>query len=356
VQAPPSLFNPLQNTFLGPGARHTQFDIPRNLESPYSHQYTFLWEPTFRKPWSLQLGYIGARTHKLFMMWFDNRAVPVPGIPQTTATITQRRPDQRYFELRQVTNGSNAYFDAARVTVKAPAWHGISGDASYWFSKAIDTGSAYTNMAAGDEARQGYAQSQDLVAQDLKGPSAFDQSHAAVVHFQYAVPRLRLGGHLVGGIANGWQLSGVFLAKTGLPFTVITGSDGPGSGNVDGSNGDRPNLLDASVLGRSIGNPDTSQSLLPRSAFGFIAPTDARGSLGSNTFRRGGIRNMNASLARSWTVRSDWRATLRVESINFFNTPQFADPNPDLSSPAFGKITNTLNDGRSFLFTLQLQF
>ena len=258
--------------------------------------------------------------------------------------------------MREARNASNAYFDAARITLKAPNWHGFSGDASYWFSKAIDTGSAYTNMAAGDEARQGYAQSQDLVAKDLKGPSAFDQSHAAMVRFQYALPTLSSGNRLVRGVADGWRVSGVFLAKTGLPFTVITGSDGPGSGNVDGSNGDRPNLLDPSVLGRTINNPDTSRTLLPRSAFGYIAPTDSRGTLGFNTFRRGGIRNMNAALARSWTLHSEWRTTFRAESINLFNTPQFADPNPDLSSPAFGKITNTLNDGRSFQFTLQLQF
>ena len=177
-----------------------------------------------------------------------------------------------------------------------------------------------------------------------------------MVRFEYSPPRLRTGGRLARGVANGWQLSGVFLAKTGLPFTVITGSDAPGFGNVDGTYGDRPNLLDPSILGRSIGNPATSRALLPRSAFGYIGPTDSRGSLGFNTFRRGGIRNLNASLARSWALHSDWRATLRGESINLFNTPQFADPNPDLSSPAFGKITNTLNDGRSFQFTVQLQF
>ena len=356
VQAPASILDPLQGVYLGPGARHTQFDVPSNLESPYSHQYTFLWEPLQGRPWSLQLGYIGSRSHKLFMMWFANRAIPIPGIPQVTDTITQRRPDPRYYELREPRNASNAYFDAARVTFKAPNWHGFSGDASYWFSKAIDTGSAYTNMAAGDEALQGYSQSQSPVAQDLKGPSAFDQSHAVMVRFDYAPPRLVSGSRFVRGVANGWRVSGIFLAKSGLPFTVITGSDGPGSGNVDGSNGDRPNLLDPSILGRSISDPNTSTMLLPRSAFGFISPTDARGSLGSNTFRRGGIRNMNASLARSWVVHSDWRTTFRVESVNFFNTPQFANPNPDLSSPAFGKITNTLNDGRSFQFTLQLQF
>ena len=353
VPAPP-LLNPLVNTYLGPGARHTEFAVPRNLESPYSHEYSFTWEPLVGHPWSLQLSYIGSRTHKLFMMWFTNRAVPVAGVPQTTATVTQRRPDPRYFEFRQVSNASNAYFDAARIDVKAPAWHGLTMDASYWFSKAIDSGSNYTNMAAGDEARQGYSQSQDPVAQDLKAVSAFDQSHAAMMRFQYSLPSAQ--NRFLRRAAGGWRISGVFLAKTGLPFTVISGSDGPGSGNVDGSNGDRPNLLDPTILGRTIGNPDTSRILLPRAAFVTIQPTDARGNLGFNTFRRGGIRNMNASLARSWPLRSEVNLTFRADSINFFNTPQFAEPSSDLSSPAFGKITNTLNDGRSFQFTLQVQF
>ena len=47
---------------------------------------------------------------------------------------------------------------------------------------------------------------------------------------------------------------------------------------------------------------------------------------------------------------------LRAESINLLNTPQFAEPNPDLSSPAFGKITNTLNDGRVFRLQLRISF
>ena len=353
VQAPASVLAPLENVFLGPGARHLQFDLPPDIRSPYSHQYTLTWDPMPGSLWSLQFGYIGSRTHRLFMMWFANRAVPVAGVPQTTATITQRRPDPRYYELREARNASNAYFDAARVTFKTPTVHGLAAEVAYWFSKAIDTGSAYTNMAAGDEALQGYSQSQSPVAQDLKGPSAFDQSHALMARLQYALPALPSGGRLLRQVAGGWRISGIFLAKTGLPFTVITGSDGPGSGNVDGSNGDRPNLLDAGVLGRTFGDPNV---VMPRAAFGFISPTDSRGSLGSNTFRRGGIRNLNAALARTWTLGSEWSATLRAESINFLNTPQFANPNADLSSPAFGKITNTLNDGRSFQFTVQLQF
>ena len=57
-------------------------------------------------------------------------------------------------------------------------------------------------MAAGDEALQGYSQSQDPVAQDLKGPSAFDQSHAVMVRFQFAPPSLLTGPRVIRGSAN----------------------------------------------------------------------------------------------------------------------------------------------------------
>jgi len=144
--------------------------------------------------------------------------------------------------------------------------------------------------------------------------------------------------------------------KTGMPFTVVSGSDAPGYGNVDGNGGDRPNLLDASVLGRAISNPDTSRQRLPRSAFAYIQPTDRRGNLGRNTFRKGGIRNLNAAIARTWILRGEKQLTFRAESINLSNTPQFAQPGLELASPNFGQITNTLNDGRAFHFLLRFGF
>jgi hypothetical protein len=55
-------------------------------------------------------------------------------------------------------------------------------------------------------------------------------------------------------------------------------------------------------------------------------------------------------------LRGDWSATARAEAINLFNTPQFAEPGSQLSSPNFGQITNTLNDGRAFRFTIRLSF
>ena len=95
---------------------------------------------------------------------------------------------------------------------------------------------------------------------------------------------------------------------------------------------------------------------MPLAAFRFLTPGDRRGNLGSNTFRRGGIHNLNASLGRTWRLHKEQNLSLRAESINLTNTPQFAEPNNDMTNPAFGLITNTLNDGRAFQFTLQLKW
>jgi hypothetical protein len=96
--------------------------------------------------------------------------------------------------------------------------------------------------------------------------------------------------------------------------------------------------------------------LLPRTGFSYIAAAGSRGNLGRNVFRRGGIRNVNASVSRSWTVHGEWALTLRAESLNLLNTPQFDKPGNEMASSNFGQITNTLNDGRAIQFTLQIRF
>jgi hypothetical protein len=147
----------------------------------------------------------------------------------------------------------------------------------------------------------------------------------------------------------------VVLLKQGTPFNLTT-LDGPGFGNVDGNGGDRPNLLDPSILGRTIGNPDTSVALLPRTAFSFIRAGAETGNLGANVFRKGPIRNVNAAITRTWKTPHETQIVLRGESINLLNTPQFAEPGAILGTPEFGYITNTLNDGRAFRFNLAFQW
>ena len=186
-----------------------------------------------------------------------------------------------------------------------------------------------------------------------KGTGNFDQPHAFLLRAGYAVARTQLGGW-AGKLFSGWTVSTVTLLRSGTPFTIPSGSDGPGFGNVDGRSGDRPVVVDASELGPTAGSPDTSEALLPTSAFRFIvAPGEQAGNLGGKTFRKGKIANVNASLSRLVPMGSEWSMELRGESINFLNTPQFAEPGMTLASPNFAQINNTLNEWLTYRFQLK---
>ena len=248
------------------------------------------------------------------------------------------------------------YFDAAKLTLATPRWHRWTVDTSYWFSKAIDLGAPYTSTGTGRDGFNARGQSEFNVHQDMKGLSSFDQRHAALGRVTYETPALGASTGWWKQAFENWQASSVVLIKTGTPFTVRAGSDGPGFGNVDGASSDRPNVLDPSVLGRTIGHPDTSEKLLPATAFGYIGPHELRGNLGSNTFHKDGITNVNAALSKNWPLGQEKILALRAEAINLFNKPQFAEPGRALTSPNFGQITNTLNDGRTFRFLLRFAF
>lgn len=327
----PNLVDP----FAGAGAdpRPNLYLLDKDLALPYVHMYNATWELE-TGPLRWQFGYAGSRAHKLLLMLYENRGHPVAGIAQTSATLNARRPFPEFAEFRRVVNNSRGYFDAARISAVLPTWRGLTVDAAYWFSKSLDLGAAYTNTAYDADSRLSRSQWEFEQHRDMKGRSSFDQPHSALWRVSYELRK--------------WRASFVALLKSGTPFGVTSGSDGPGFGNVDGNGGDRPNLLDASILGRVVGDPDTSRSLLPRSAFAYMGPTDTRGNLGRNVFRKGSIRNVNASLARTFSIRNGYRLELRAESINLSNTPQFAEPGPEIANPNFGQITNTLNEGRTF--------
>ena len=102
--------------------------------------------------------------------------------------------------------------------------------------------------------------------------------------------------------------------------------------------------------------PDTAPLILSRERFAYLRPGELAGSVGRGTFRKAPIWNWNASIARQFRLPNEWLLQWRAEAYNLSNTPQFDEPQRNLSSPAFGKITNTLNDGRVFQFGFRFAF
>jgi len=312
--------------------------LPPDLRTPYSHLYSLVIERQSAARGMIRFGYTGSRSMKLLTGVVLNRALPNPAIPYTTATINERRPDPAFGELRTVQNNGIAYYDGAQIGYDFPYRKALNANVSYTFGKAIDTGVDYTATAANRDMLNGRAQYQYNQIGDRKGLSNFDATHAVALRWLYDLPW------------QGIQLSGVSAFRTGTPFTLYIGSDSPGFGNVDGSGGDRPNLLDPSILGLTIGHPDTAPLIVSRDKFAYLSPPAQHGSLGRNVMRKAKIANWNFALQKSWRLPAPRETTLQLrgEAYNGLNTPQFDEPQRNLSSPAFGKITNTLNDGRVF--------
>ncbi|MBI4873745.1 MAG: TonB-dependent receptor [Acidobacteria bacterium] len=352
----PDLLNPLGKANLDPGGRTAPTFFSPGLVSPYAHQYNFTLERRLANLWQLRLGYVGSRSFKLMNVYIQNRAEPVPGIPLTTATVDQRRPDPRYYEVKHILNGGIAYLDAAQATLQMPLRRGFAWSASYTFGKAIDEGSDYAFTAANKDLSTARSQWQYDSLKDKKGLSTFDSTHALLISYSYDLPRLVRGTHWLGKMAGGWQVSGVTMLKSGTPLTLYVGSDAPGYGNVDGGPSDRPNIVDPSILGMTIGHPDTAPLIMRRDRFAFIQPGEHRGSVARGAFRKAGIANFNAALSKLWRFHAgrEWSAILRGEAYNLTNHAQFDEPQRNLSSPSFGRITNTLNDGRVLQIGLRL--
>ncbi|WP_321473756.1 TonB-dependent receptor [uncultured Paludibaculum sp.] len=353
----PYLANPLRSLDLtSPNVRYSPTWLSSDLSTPYSHQYNTTIERKVFAGSMLRLSYIGSRTIKLLNTYTQNRAEPIPGMALTTSNVDARRADARYYDVKHVVNGGIAYYDGGQVAWDLPLRKGLIFSTNYTFSKAIDEGNDFTATAANKDISNFRSQYQYDTLKDRKGLSNFDSTHAFSMNYAWDIPAFRSAAHWLRAATSNWQISGANMWKKGTPLTLFVGSDGPGYGNVDGGGADRPNLLDPTILGATIGHPDTAPIILSRNKFAYITPGQHAGTLGRGTMRKSSIWNWNASVARQFRFPNELTAQLRAEAFNLSNTPQFDEPQRNLSSPAFGKITNTLNDGRVFQLGLRFVF
>ena len=102
----PDLLEPLRGIDLSdPRGRTAPTFLSPELTSPYVHQYNLSLEKRVYGAYLLRLGYVGSRTFKLLDVFTLNRAVPVAGIPLTTATVDLRRADPRFYDVKHIEIG-----------------------------------------------------------------------------------------------------------------------------------------------------------------------------------------------------------------------------------------------------------
>src|SRR5439155_24145618 len=158
----------------------------------------------------------------------------------------------------------------------------------------------------------------------------------------------RLGREILGG----WTIEGTFNARSGYPLNVAIGRDVIGNGRAQGQRPDAVPGVDPNVSGGS-----DPLVWFTRNAFDITGPSTQHrfGNLGWNTLRGPSAFWSDMGLRKEFIIAERHRFEFRLEAFNWLNHVVFAQPNTNLSSAIFGRVTAG-SDGRNFQFALKYFF
>jgi hypothetical protein len=151
---------------------------------------------------------------------------------------------------------------------------------------------------------------------------------------------------IVNGFLGGWEIAGIFSARSGLPFTPVISGD---RANTGVSN-QRPNRTGNGTLA----NPTPSRWF---NVDDFAGPAlYTYGNSGRNILRANHLIAVDMTVKKSFAISEARRLEVRAEAFNLANHPTFSAPNATIGAAAAGTITSTLNANRTLQAALKLYF
>ncbi|MBI3263945.1 MAG: TonB-dependent receptor [Acidobacteria bacterium] len=171
------------------------------------------------------------------------------------------------------------------------------------------------------------------------GRAEFDRTHSYVQSFVYMLPVGKQGRWLQSGpaswILGDWQVSGIFAAQSGTPINfTASGASLRLPGNTQ-----RPNASGTPPVRGDIG----PGNLWFDTAVFSAPPPNTFGNVPRNALLNGpAFVNLDATIAKWFTVRGNSRAEVRIDAFNITNTPHFSNPNGDFGNARFGQITSAI--------------
>jgi hypothetical protein len=258
-----------------------------------------------------------------------------------------------YPGIGNVTNlvdGANSIYNALQVSA-----HRTLGDLqvslAYTYSHSIDDSS--------DRSDNAFVDSYDYALN--RASSTFDQRHSLSISYVYSLPFFKGASGLTHALLGGWQISGITVAQTGLPFSITnntTFGDNAGVGNAEGT-GSRPDL---------VGNPfavtAAQRAAVDSGSFGYLyynpsafaVPTGLTfGNVGRDSLYLPGRLNFDFGVFKQFKINERSGFDFRWENFNLFNHTQFNSIDSGLNDSSFLQLNGT-HDPRRMQFGLRFYF
>jgi hypothetical protein len=262
---------------------------------------------------AVTIGYLGSRGRNLRISRNINQ--PVNGVRpfQTLSDSSPILPGARLGNITQVEGSGFSSYHAGWVSATKRLSGGLQFDASYTWSKSLDTNSLNSS---------GFAVQDAYDISNQYGLSDFDARHRLVVSAIYAPP---FTGH---ALARGWQIAVVVQSQSGNPVNIVTSN-----ASLNGV----PNTVRPDVTGpiQIIGSVD---QWFDTSVF---AAVDRFGNLGRNVVIGPAFHNTDVSVTKNVPLGGRVSVQLRADVFDVFNHPNFGPPGNIVGTPTFGRITRT---------------
>ncbi len=248
----------------------------------------------------------------------------------------ERRPDARYGQNLQISNGSSSWYHAGQLEFESGYWRGLNGRMTYTFSKTIDEGSEATFVGTGDT---------NIFPDDdqyKRGLSRFDTRHRFTMSSSYELPFFKNSNNwLLKGALGGWQVSTLVRLASGTPFSII--DSGAVDFDFDGITANRPVCIDPSGCGGyTINYPGNSQTQLSRGSFRRAGYGDNLDDLVErNNYYLDGKENIDLGVYKTFFLPGDVKLMIRGDAFNVFDKVTWGFPDNNwANTTTFGRLAS----------------
>ena len=331
---------------------------PGLLKRGYIESWNLVVERKLPASFLVSVGYVGTQTVHQFADRNVNASLPGTGnlgqpLNCKTANFTTNTCVVPSFGRTAETDFWQGYlsanYNALQVSINRQFSHGLMVKGAYTWSKAID----YTD----DDGWAGLTWNDPNILRRNRAQAGFNTPNIFQLAYLYELPigqgkTWASGGGVVTKIASNWQISGIFSAVSGQPFSLTASGV---SLNAVG----QTQTPDQVGPVKKLGGVGTGQPFYDPSAFAVVPgpPAPARyGTVGRNTLLGPGSVNLDFSLFRSFRFKERMDLQFRADVANFFNSPHFDNPSGDSSSGDFLTITSAKNDERQFRLGVRFAF
>ena len=326
----------LNNFFLGAplGSRNSTVDLTptyTKLQMGYDQHWNFGVQQQLTGSMVADVEYVGNKGTQI--QGNDAFNIPDPG----PGGVQARRPYPRFGGFGYISSDVSTTYHALQAKLERRLSAGLWFLGSYTFAKSLWTSNT---PAAGGRNRF------------ERGPSEFQVPHTFSFSSGYDLPFgrgrqfLASSSGFTNALLGGWQIQGIFIVRSGVPFTVTVSRDIANTG----VGGQRPNRIASGKL-----DDPTLERWFDTSAF-VIAPSYTYGNSGLRILSPDIVRTIDMSMFKNFQVTENSKLQFRWEVFNLPNTPSFAAPNGTIDSPTAGRVTATSTDPRQMQVALKYTF